>query len=264
MKISVIICCYNGEEFIKDAILSVLNQTYSNFEIIIIDDNSIDNTKIILEKFSKNKSINIYYNKKNYGLGYSRNIAVKYSTGNWITFLDQDDLYNKNRLLKISNLAKNNNKFKFFFHDTNYINRYGKIVGSHLNKYSLPYPIIKKNKSTTLLLKYGSYIDSEGLLFHKDIFYIVGKFDEKFTYLCDYEFFLRISFKFDLYYTLDKLSSWRIHDNQQQKKNNNQKIERLQLFFKYFLDTRTNFYAKFLCFRTIIVNLISIIKDIFK
>ena len=109
----------------------------------------------------------IHYNLKNHGLGFCRNYAISLSSGDWITILDQDDLYDKSRLTKIYNLINQNKKINFFFHDTNYINETDQIVSSHLFKYNLPFPKIDKKISTTLLLKYGSFIDSEAIAFKK-------------------------------------------------------------------------------------------------
>jgi len=264
MKFSIILCTYNGAKFLEKTLNSILNQTYKKFEIIIVDDNSSDNTKSILYQYSEIKFVKIHYNLKNYGLGFCRNYAISLSSGDWITFLDQDDLYDKSRLTKIYNLIDQNKKINFFFHDTNYIDETDQIVSSHLFKYNLPFPKIDKKISTTLLLKYGSFIDSEAIAFKRNIFEIVGKFDESFTYLCDYDFFLKVSFIYPFFYSKDKLSSWRIHKDQQQKTNKNQKKERIRLFYKYFKNSNTDFKDKMYCLKTIFINLISIFKDTFR
>ena len=264
MKFSIIVCTYNGEKFLEKSLNSILNQSYKNFEIIIVDDNSSDNTKSILHKYSKLKFVKIYYNLKNNGLGFCRNYAISLCSGDWITFLDQDDLYDQNRLNKIFNLINQNKKIKFFFHDTNYINETDQIISSHLYKYKLPFPQINIKISTTLLLKYGSFIDSEAIAFKRSILNKVGKFDESLTYLCDYDFFLKVSFLYPFFYSKDKLSSWRMHKNQQQKTNKNQKKERIRLFYKYLKNSNTDFKDKMYCLKTIFINLISIFKDNFR
>lgn len=88
-KISVIIPTYNTEQYIKECIDSVLNQTYQNFEIIVVNDGSTDNTLEVLAniKTDKLKVITI----KNSGQGYARNMALKEATGDYIMFLDSDD-----------------------------------------------------------------------------------------------------------------------------------------------------------------------------
>lgn len=110
IKFSVIIVAYNIEKYIEEAIKSVLNQSYDDYEIIIIDDCSEDNTQEVINKYSSNEKVRIYKTKKNTGTaGGPRNLGIKYAQGEYILFLDGDDkLYNENVLLNISNLIGNN------------------------------------------------------------------------------------------------------------------------------------------------------------
>ena len=100
MKISIIMPCFNAQATIKDSIDSILNQTYTNWELIIYDDASSDNTRLILDHYLRLDSrIRVNYNSINHGPGYSRNRAIEQSKGNYITFLDSDDMWHKNKLL---------------------------------------------------------------------------------------------------------------------------------------------------------------------
>ena len=113
--ISVIIPSYNAGEYIKFTIDSVLNQTYSNFEIIIVDDCSTDNT---VEEIKKNiyldKRIRFFQLKKNSGVSYCRNFAVSKSKGEYYCFLDSDDIWDNNKLeLQLNFMKKNNYLFSF-------------------------------------------------------------------------------------------------------------------------------------------------------
>ena len=90
-KISVIVAVYNTEKYIEKCIKSLINQTYSNLEVIIVEDGSTDASKKILEKYSDNEKIKIIYNKKNYGLSYSRNVGLTYASGDFIGYIDSDD-----------------------------------------------------------------------------------------------------------------------------------------------------------------------------
>lgn len=90
-KISVIIPVYNVERFLKECVESVLNQSYSNFEIILVDDGSTDNSGVICDDFAKLDSRIIVVHKKNGGLSDARNIGLSYATGLYITFIDSDD-----------------------------------------------------------------------------------------------------------------------------------------------------------------------------
>lgn len=89
-KITVIIPTYNSSSYIECCINSILNQTYQNFEIIVIDDGSLDNT-IEVVKGIKNNKIKIIELDNNHGQGYARNLALKYATGDYVMFLDSDD-----------------------------------------------------------------------------------------------------------------------------------------------------------------------------
>ncbi len=91
-KISVIVSCYNTEKYVEKCLNSLLNQTYQNIEIILIDDASQDNTLKILKKYTQNNlKIKLFENKTNKGLAYSRNLGMKKATGEYLGFIDSDD-----------------------------------------------------------------------------------------------------------------------------------------------------------------------------
>jgi hypothetical protein len=104
IKVSVIIPVYNGEDYIKDCLDSVLNQTLKDIQIIIINDGSIDNTQSILEEYySKYPDIIKIVNKENEGQGKARNIGIGLAQGEFITFVDADDTIEPNMLEKLYN-----------------------------------------------------------------------------------------------------------------------------------------------------------------
>ena len=93
MKISVVIPVYNGEKYLKECINSVLNQPYNDIEIIAINDGSKDNSVNILNKVAQtDKRLNVI-DQKNHGVAYTRNKGIDIATGNYIVFLDQDDMW---------------------------------------------------------------------------------------------------------------------------------------------------------------------------
>ena len=98
-KVSVIIPCYNGEKFIAEAIGSVLNQTYQNWELIIVDDGSTDNSKNIIQKYTtSNNKITLIEHKYNKGIAKTKNTGTVNAKGKYIAFLDQDDVWLKSKL----------------------------------------------------------------------------------------------------------------------------------------------------------------------
>lgn len=99
-KVSVILPVYNSEKYINKTVDSILQQTYKKFELIIINDGSTDDSGIICEKLKdKDKRIK-YISKENSGVSDTRNLALSYATGDYVTFIDSDDLY-ENDFLKI-------------------------------------------------------------------------------------------------------------------------------------------------------------------
>ena len=94
---SVIMPVYNGEKFIDDAIHSVCAQTYDNWELIIVNDGSKDNTADVLKKYEINSQIKIIH-KENGGVSVARNTAISASKGEYIVFLDADDVWHSNHL----------------------------------------------------------------------------------------------------------------------------------------------------------------------
>lgn len=95
-KISVLMSVYNGEDTIEESIRSILNQTYKDFELVIIDDGSTDNTIEEINKFKDNR-IRLYRLKKNYGVGYALNFGLKKTKGKYIAKADADDINEQNR-----------------------------------------------------------------------------------------------------------------------------------------------------------------------
>ena len=90
-KVSIIIPVYNASSYIEKCVKSVLKQTYKNIEIILINDGSTDNSLEIIKKISKENEKVKYYNQKNIGVAKTRNNGIKYSSGEYIMFIDNDD-----------------------------------------------------------------------------------------------------------------------------------------------------------------------------
>lgn len=115
--VSIIMPSYNTAMYIKETIHSVINQTYQNWELIIVDDCSDDNTDEVVESIGE-KRIKYLKNQKNCGAAISRNRALKEAKGKWIAFLDSDDLWNPDKLEKQMAFMKKNN---YHFSYTNYV-----------------------------------------------------------------------------------------------------------------------------------------------
>lgn len=110
MKFSLIVPIYNGERYIDRCLNSLINQTYDNFEIIVINDGSIDDSKNIIKNFIKTHKFKIkFIDQTNKGLSYSRNKGLKNANGDYILFVDVDDVIANDTLLLLNQNLKNNN-----------------------------------------------------------------------------------------------------------------------------------------------------------
>ncbi|MBO9582990.1 MAG: glycosyltransferase family 2 protein [Flavobacterium sp.] len=118
--VSIIVPTYNTEKFIRQTIESVQNQTYPNWEMILADDGSTDNTVKIIEEFAeKDNRIKLFKLPENKGNGFARNTALEKATGKYIAYLDADDLWFPEKLEKqIQFLKASNLHFTFSFYDS--------------------------------------------------------------------------------------------------------------------------------------------------
>jgi teichuronic acid biosynthesis glycosyltransferase TuaG len=117
--VSIITPSYNSEKYISEAMLSVQNQTYANWELIIVDDHSKDKTVAIVQNFMDDDlRIHLIQLNKNSGAGIARNTALNAATGRYIAFLDSDDLWKPEKLAKqIQFMKKYDLPFTFSFYD---------------------------------------------------------------------------------------------------------------------------------------------------
>lgn len=116
--VSIIMPSYNTGRFIKETIESVLSQTYTNWELLIVDDCSTDNTDDVIKEYLTDFRIHYLKNAKNSGAAVSRNKALQEAKGKWIAFLDSDDLWTPNKLEKQISFMKSNG---YHFSYTNYV-----------------------------------------------------------------------------------------------------------------------------------------------
>ena len=188
MIFSVIIAAYNSEKWIKQTINSLIKQDLdfkSNVEVIIVDDNSFDNTQAICEDYINKYPDNFKYvkNERNEGPGVSRNIGLKYATGNYVNFLDSDDTLSENTLKDVLEFFKLNPQVDvvsipiYFFGDKkgeHYLNYKFKNTCSvdllnHPDYYHLSAPSSFFRRSSTENIMFPDIITSEDVVFTNEI-----------------------------------------------------------------------------------------------
>ncbi len=131
MLVSIITPMYNAEKNIKETILSVQKQEYQQWEMIIVNDASTDNSKQIVEKFEKRDArIKLISLDKNSGIANARNMGIQMANGKYIAFLDSDDLWTDNKLSIQLEYMKNND-YEFTFTGSTYIDEFGNILSQY-------------------------------------------------------------------------------------------------------------------------------------
>jgi glycosyltransferase involved in cell wall biosynthesis len=130
--VSILLCTYNGADYIEEQIQSILLQTYPNIELIISDDVSTDNTRCILKKYLNHPAVNIFFNEKNVGLQKNIEIAFSASKGNFICFADQDDYWLPE---KVERLFIAIDKYSLVYSDSKLVDAEGNYLDKNLSDF---------------------------------------------------------------------------------------------------------------------------------
>lgn len=239
-KISVIMPVYNAEKFIKDSIESILNQTYKNFEFIIVNDGSIDSSlKIIKEYKEKDNRIKII-DQKNEGVSRSRNNAIKKSTGIYIAFIDADDVWENNKIERQIQEFKKDEKLKICGTKAKIINEDNTETGEVFD-----YPPLENKKIKYSSIYKNPFITSS-IMIKKDILNTNNLFNKKMNFCEDYEFITKYIYKNKSKNIDEYLIKYRIHKNSSSRKTFLRKIK-----------------MKIIAMKVRIISLFRLIKSIF-
>lgn len=190
-KVSVIIPTYNREKTLKRSVDSVLKQTYTNIEVIIVDDCSIDNTEEIVKSWGNSK-IKYYKLEKNSGACVARNYGIEKATGEYIAFQDSDDEWYKNKLeLQMKEITNSNVDLVFCA-----LNR---IKDGQNRKEKIPGDNIECSNNFTNRLLMDSCVSTQTILAKKYVFN-KEKFDPELPRFQDWDLMIRISKKYKIGY----------------------------------------------------------------
>ncbi len=183
-KVTVYITAYNYGKYIEEAVQSVLNQTYDDWELIIIDDGSQDNTKEILKKYHGNDRIEIIF-QDNRGLTYTNNVALKKSQGEYIIRLDADDYLDENALLVMANVLDNDDDLSLVYPDYYEVDEEGEILN-----------IFRRKKIGTEVKLLDLPAHGACTMIRKSSLIEIGGYNEKLTRQDGYDFWLRFIDKY--------------------------------------------------------------------
>lgn len=222
--ISIVIPVYNAEKYLEQCLNSIKDQTYKNFEVILVNDGSIDHSESICMDFVKVDTRFKYFTKVNGGASSARNFGLDHVTGDFITFIDADDWVDENHLEVLINNIKDNNSdmvvssIKKFDMSNNFHFR----MYSNQEKYLLNYNKLNREEFLVILPKLilanNSYKIAVSKLFKKELVSDI-RFDESIIYGEDLEFFFKLYLNINSISYIDEVTYvYRLHDESSSSK----------------------------------------------
>lgn len=204
--VTVLMPIYNGEKYLVEAIESVLKQLFTNFELLILNDDSTDNSLNIIKSFNDGR-INLVENNHNIGLTATLNEGIKLARGKYIARLDQDDLMKRERLSLQIKYLENHNNIILLGSGVEYIDHEGDLL------YKQEMPIHHKEIENHFTI--GNPFVHSSVIFDKKSVMDISGYNGKFIYAQDYDLWLRLSLVGKVHNLPNLLTINRIHNNQE-------------------------------------------------
>lgn len=201
-KVSILMNCYNGDKYLKQAIDSIILQTFKDWQIIFIDNCSTDNSETIAKSYNDNR-IQYYKTDKNIPLGKARLFGMKFCVGEYISFLDTDDLWHNSKLQLQINMLDQNQNFAYCYSDYEIIDDKSNHIKYYKTKHNNGYIF------NNLLQWYE--VGMPTIMIRSSIFEnFKESFDSKLSYCPDYDLFMRIALTHEICSIKQNLAKYRI------------------------------------------------------
>lgn len=238
MKISVIMTSYNYAQYIEEAINSVINQTFKDWELIIVDDGSSDNSVEIIKSYcAKDERIKLFTHsgEKNKGLKESILLALEHATGDWVTFLESDDIWLPDYLSKKIEVVEKNSSAKIIFNKVEFFGEVEnnpkkgifKDTQNKLASMTFPRNMFKDFYLKNQILTFSCAMVKKETLLKINPNTPVDAF-------FDWWLWIHLAYKNDFYYIDEVLTKWRLHKTSYLKTSKKPKLPVLSL--KAYLD----------------------------
>lgn len=211
--VSVCIPAYNNAEYIEDTIKSILNQTYQNIELVIVDDQSKDQTVQVIEKLQETDDrIKLYKNEKNLGMVGNWNRCLELATGEFVKLICADDMIDENAIEKEAEALQQYKTVNLVESDTRLVDIDGKKTGVFKRYYKSGVVDGKKVAKVSLMLNnfFGAPVNN---MIRRSVLEQTGGFDTGFTYILDFDMWVRIACCGDVYIIHELLNSFRVRND---------------------------------------------------
>lgn len=230
--VSVVIPVYNGAKYIRECLLSVFNQTYTNIEVIVIDDGSSDDLEGQIREFKKRIR---FFRRPHEGLSKTRNFGLKMAKGKYVAFLDVDDLWKPEKLSAQVNLMEKNPGIGMVYCAVDLIDERGQPIDGMQKSFQKASGWIFKN------LLECNFICISTVVIKKEVVDNVGFFNEKFKIANDYDYWLRLSLLTQVDCLSEPLALYRLSIYAMSAKKDRVRIEDLILTRRYARGAKKNF-----------------------
>lgn len=201
-KVSVVIPTYNRADYLQEAIDSVLAQAYTDYEIIVLDDGSTDNTKEALAHYKDKIK---YFYQENRGPTAAKNSGMQKARGEYIAFLDDDDLWLPEKLAKQVEALDNNQKLAFVCSGSYVIDSSGQRIDE--------WKKVTQNQETFSNLYEANFVFTLTVMIRRKCLAATGLFDENLSIVQDYDLWLRLAKRYPFAYIALPLAQYRKHDS---------------------------------------------------
>lgn len=209
--VSVCIPAYNNAGYIRETIDSILNQTYHNIELVVVDDNSKDNTLDVIQSV-KDSRVKVYHNEENLGMVGNWNKCLSLTSGEYIKLICADDMLDQNAIEIEARAMQQHPTVNLVESDTRLVDINGKKTGVFHRYHKSGEVNGKKVAKKSLLIQnfFGAPVNN---MIRKSALEKVGYFDESFTYILDFDMWVRLACSGDIYIIHQQLNSFRIRND---------------------------------------------------
>ncbi len=211
--VSVIICVHNGSRFILETLETVLRQTLQDFEVIMVDDGSTDGSAELVEREFRDSRIRIVRQRQQ-TLRVARPIGVAHAKGEFLAFLDHDDLWLPHKLERQVSIARESSDVGLLFSDCIFVNDRGEPIGCLSDGYDFDAMDLGREKAYFELLRRGCFVAYPTAFARAEAVRAVGGFSPAYEYVGDYELWLRLARHGPIQYISEPLAKYRVHTAQ--------------------------------------------------
>jgi glycosyltransferase involved in cell wall biosynthesis len=209
-KVSVILPSYNHEKYIEEAIASVLDQTFQDFEIVVTDDGSRDRSVEIIKRFSDPR-IKLYVHSRNQGLSLTANNCIKHSHGEYIAMLNSDDAWAPRKLELQTAFLDRHPEVGVVFGKVDWVDAESRLITDPNFPYRHIFDIRNRGRFKWLrhFFYYGNCLCHPSSLVRRECYSAVGMYDPSLANLQDFDLWMRICFKYEIHILDQKLVRFR-------------------------------------------------------